>query len=518
MPRHPLSKSELDRLMAANKDQIVLFRQQGVKVDDILEWLNDAGVQIKQAKLYQYLKAWNAQVQRPALTIEQVEGSVLPLACKTLLSDTQIARQVETRLSIDTSARQVRSARVRYRIMKHFVDPDEREAHRLETIAQVDALLRLGGGLLHGRRWAITHLRRHFGHRAHQVDVSQTMEQVNPLGVLERRLHRRWRRDDFVTSGPDFIWSLDGHDKLLRYGIQIYGAVDAYSRKIIWWYVGNSNKTQISVVRQFLRAVERYGRVPNFLRTDAGTECAMVADCQFAFYLLHGLLVEGWSDEQLLTARLNDCYIQASSTRNVRIERLWGTQGHTTTRVWIDYFAQLERPDLMLFHEGIPVDKVTIGFIFMPIIREHLSAFVETHNAHPIRKQNRRYHVPGVPDELYDNDDLRSGFSADMSLHQTWSAEVAFYDPDAYLTDDTMAWYQSQIIDLQHPEPPIISEFIGIGDNVVPEWMRVLIHRARDQEMSHVEPFLRLAPRPEGGYRKEVLDLIKVGLVEADLT
>jgi hypothetical protein len=48
--------------------------------------------------------------------------------------------------------------------------------------------------------------------------------------------------------------------------------------------------------------------------------------------------------------------------------------------------------------------------------------------------------------------------------------------------------------------------------------MRVLIHRARDQEMSHVEPFLRLAPRPEGGYRKEVLDLIKVGLVEADLT
>jgi hypothetical protein len=69
------------------------------------------------------------------------------------------------------------------------------------------------------------------------------MQQVDPIGVLERRLHRRWRRDDFVTSGPDFIWSLDGHDKLLRYGIQIYGAVDAYSRKIIWWYVGNSNKT-----------------------------------------------------------------------------------------------------------------------------------------------------------------------------------------------------------------------------------------------------------------------------------
>ena len=220
----------------------------------------------------------------------------------------------------------------------------------------------------------------------------------------------------------------------------------------------------------------------------------------------------------MLTARLNDCYIQASSTRNVRIERLWGTQGHTTNRVWIDYFAQLERSDLMLFHEGIPVDKVTLCFIFMPTIRQHLSAFVETHNAHPIRKQNRRHHVPGVPDELYDNDDLRSGIPANMQLHQTWSAEVDFYDPDAYLTDDTMVWYQSQMTALHHPEPSIISEFIGVGENIVPEWMRILIHRARDQEMSGVEPFLRIAPPPEGGYRKEILDLIKAGSVEQDLT
>ena len=154
----------------------------------------------------------------------------------------------------------------------------------------------------------------------------------------------------------------------------------------------------------------------------------------------------------------------------------------------------------------------------MPIIRQQLSDFVETHNAYPIRKQNRRHHVPGVPDELYDNDDLRSGIPANMQLHQTWSAEVDFYDPDAYLTDDTMVWYQSQMTALHHPEPSIISEFIGVGENIVPEWMRILIHRARDQEMSGVEPFLRIAPPPEGGYRKEILDLIKAGSVEQDLT
>ena len=38
----------------------------------------------------------------------------------------------------------------------------------------------------------------------------------------------------------------------------------------------------------------------------------------------------------------------------------------------------------------------------MPILREELTTFVRTHNAHPIRAQkNRSQHIPGVPNELY---------------------------------------------------------------------------------------------------------------------
>ena len=101
---------------------------------------------------------------------------------------------------------------------------------------------------------------------------------------------------------------MDGHDKLQRYGIQIYGAVDAYSRKIIWWYVGNSNKTQISVVRQYLNAARIYGRVLNWVRTNMGTECAIIADCHFGFYCAHGILQEGWTDDDLLEADIGDYY------------------------------------------------------------------------------------------------------------------------------------------------------------------------------------------------------------------
>jgi hypothetical protein len=203
MPPTSTSESELDRVMALNKDQILSLRQQKVKVDDIIDWLKAAGYQIGRTKFYSYLKVWDAPVQRPGLTDDQIERCIIPIAERTLLSDTKIARAATDNLQIEISARQVRRARVQYRIMRRFQDPVEREQHRLATITQVHTLLRQGGGLLHGRRWAISHLRRHFGHHAHQVDVTQAMQEVDPVGVLERRLHRRWRRDE-LSSG---IWS-----------------------------------------------------------------------------------------------------------------------------------------------------------------------------------------------------------------------------------------------------------------------------------------------------------------------
>jgi hypothetical protein len=40
--------------------------------------------------------------------------------------------------------------------------------------------------------------------------------------------------------------------KLAPYGIEIYAAIDAYSRYVVWIYVGVSGMTAVSVVRQYL--------------------------------------------------------------------------------------------------------------------------------------------------------------------------------------------------------------------------------------------------------------------------
>jgi hypothetical protein len=42
-------------------------------------------------------------------------------------------------------------------------------------------------------------------------------------------------------------------------------------------------------------------------------------------------------------------------------------------------------------------------FVFMPILRHELEVFLLDHNEYPIRRQKERaYHVPGVPNQLYE--------------------------------------------------------------------------------------------------------------------
>jgi hypothetical protein len=52
-----------------------------------------------------------------------------------------------------------------------------------------------------------------------------------------------------IIPGLNYLWAIDGHDKFRNYSIKIYAAIDAYSRRIIWAYYGNNNRTKASVTR-----------------------------------------------------------------------------------------------------------------------------------------------------------------------------------------------------------------------------------------------------------------------------
>jgi hypothetical protein len=81
-----------------------------------------------------------------------------------------------------------------------------------------------------GLRYIIGFLRRH-GLRVQKRRVSSSVHRVDGLGrVLRQR--RVIRRQDYRVSRPHAIWHLDGHHKLILWGIVIHGFIDGYSRTV----------------------------------------------------------------------------------------------------------------------------------------------------------------------------------------------------------------------------------------------------------------------------------------------
>ena len=149
----------------------------------------------------------------------------------------------------------------------------------------------------------------------------------------------------------------------------------------------------------------------------------MLADAHFSMYV-EAALREEWSDEEYSAVRITDCYIYGPSTRNVHIEGLWRQQRYTTTGTWLSFFAFLRNSDV--YRQWERADRIALLFVFMPIIRQELVAFVDTHNAHPIRRQRQRvYHVPGVPEELYRDATKQCGFAIDQAVLEEWEKKVA---------------------------------------------------------------------------------------------
>ena len=55
---------------------------------------------------------------------------------------------------------------------------------------------------------------------------------VDSEGVEQRSRHRLKRRL-YSVPGPNYLWHLDGYDKLKRYGFAIHACVDGFSRFVI---------------------------------------------------------------------------------------------------------------------------------------------------------------------------------------------------------------------------------------------------------------------------------------------
>ncbi|KAI9882893.1 MAG: hypothetical protein M1823_005351 [Watsoniomyces obsoletus] len=346
----------------------------------------------------------------------------------------------------------------------------------------------------YGRGTLYYHLRSQ-GCVASRDRAFRALKEIDPEGVAARTKDLQRHRGEYIVPGPNYVWSMDGYCKLAPYGIEIYAAIDAYSRYVIWLYVGVSSRTSVSVLKQYLCVVQDGGIVPRILRSDRGTETTLCANA-------HHMLRSQQSYESTgNNCTLESCYFYGTSTANQRIEAWWAQLSKGALFNWRNYFRQLVEQNL--FDSSLKTDRISLLAIFMPIIRQRAHSFVRTWNIHPLRAQpNRPNSIAGQTYKLYHFPSAsvsNHGLPPSSPLLQQLAADVAGWDEDEDLPDQTLQWCLTTIGPGDSNEANQNSLTVSPHCTTHTRYL-ALQTAAREHESSGEEPSLQESEKPLGGY------------------
>lgn len=107
-------------------------------------------------------------------------------------------------------------------------------------------------------------LKLQYGLKVNRLTVRKLLRVIDPEGV-ECRFKYKLKRREYKVSGPNYLWHMDGYDKLKPYGFAIHGCVDGFSRKVLWLSVATTNNKPEVICYYYLRAVQKFGTVPILL-------------------------------------------------------------------------------------------------------------------------------------------------------------------------------------------------------------------------------------------------------------
>ena len=84
-----------------------------------------------------------------------------------------------------------------------------------------------------GRSYTLGHLRSKHNLRIQRQRVIESMNRVDSLGQgMRARVSQKKARQVYSVPRPNALWHIDGHHKLILWGIVIHGVADGYSRKV----------------------------------------------------------------------------------------------------------------------------------------------------------------------------------------------------------------------------------------------------------------------------------------------
>ncbi|XP_046842108.1 uncharacterized protein LOC124436205 [Xenia sp. Carnegie-2017] len=197
----------------------------------------------------------------------------------------------------------------------------------------------------------------------------------------------------FILITPLLI--VTGYDKLKPYGFPIHGAIDGYSRRIIWLEVVKSNNDPKVPANLFLKSVKENLGCPLLLWSDCGTENGLAASMQCYF-----------RDNGTDDLAGENAHRYGSSHANQRIENWWSYFRRSRSNWWINFFKGLVHDGVVLL--GNLIHMECLWFCFQSVLQNELNDIIDHWNTHYIRR-SRYDTIPGVPNLLYFLPELTGG-------------------------------------------------------------------------------------------------------------
>ncbi|KAI7809774.1 hypothetical protein IRJ41_016386, partial [Triplophysa rosa] len=243
-----------------------------------------------------------------------------------------------------------------------------------------------GPGQLFGYRMMWLALQQKHKLRVKRDDVMRLLKELIPRGT-DQRTRRRFFRRTYHSMGPNYLWHVDGYDKLKQFGFGLSGCIDGFSRRVLWLICGHTNNDPAVIARYFITCVQRLGVVPMRLRTDCGTENGTLAAIQCTLRHHHTDYHAG-----------SRSHMYGTSLSNQRIESWWSIFRKARAQFWMDLFGDLRNEG---HFNGSNEHQCLLQFCFQNILQADLDECVELWNKHRIRPSRLAMCPGGVPNELY---------------------------------------------------------------------------------------------------------------------
>ncbi len=141
-----------------------------------------------------------------------------------------------------------------------------------------------GPGKLLGIRAMQNTVRQKYQLDVPRIAVHPMMYDLDEQGLQARipAAKRKRLKVNFTTKGPNWVFSLDGHAKLMvhqknTYPLAIYGCIDTANSKIMYLKVWTGNSDPKIVGKWYLEFLLKNEYMPSKIRIDKGTETGELA-------------------------------------------------------------------------------------------------------------------------------------------------------------------------------------------------------------------------------------------------